>query len=68
MDLVSRVENLERQMMALASRPYTQRAEEAKSEALRVDAKADSINNEVLESAITMADFMEEYYLSQFGS
>ena len=66
MNLVSRVENLEKQMMALASRPYTQRSEEARAEAVKVDAKADSINNEVLESAITMADFMEEYYMSQF--
>ena len=65
-ELTLKLNNLEKNVMALASRKYGERAEEAKSEALRVDSKADNINNEVLESAITMADFMEEYYMSQF--
>lgn len=66
MSIIARIENLERQMASLASRPYTQRAEEAKAEAVKVDAKVESVSDEVIENASTFADFMEEYYMSQF--
>lgn len=68
-----RLLNLEKQFSALASRPYNARSEDAKAEALKaqteaVKAKADiqNVSDEVIENAGTLADFMEEYYLSQF--
>lgn len=65
--LENMVLDLQRQVKELASRPYTQRSEEAKGEALNAQAGVKCVNNEVLESAITMTDFLEEYYMSQYG-
>jgi len=64
--LAVQVENLEKQLTALASRPFTQRAEKAEAEALKVDTKVESVSDEVIANAATLADFLEEYYLSQF--
>ena len=66
MSIFKRLENLEKQMIALASRPYTQRAEEAKAEAVKAKAEIQIVSDEVVENAGTFADFLEEYYLSQF--
>ena len=64
--LENMVLDLQRQVKALASRPYTARAEDAKAEAQKVDAKVEDVSDEVIENAATFADFLEEYYLSQF--
>lgn len=64
--VLKRLENIERQMAALASRPYTQRAEEAKAEAEKAKAGIKTVSDEAVENAITMADFMEEYYMQQY--
>lgn len=64
--LENMVLDLQRQVKALASRPYTQRAEKAEAEALKVDAKVENVSDEVVANAATFADFLEEYYLSQF--
>lgn len=66
MDLIKRIENLERQMNNLASRPYTQRSEEAKAEAVKAQDEIKAVSDEAVENAITMADFMEEYYMQQY--
>ena len=65
--LENKVLDLERQLTALASRPYTQRAEDAKSEARKAQDNIQIVNDEVIEAEVSMADFMEEYYLSQLG-
>lgn len=62
----NKILDLERQLKALASRPYTQRAEEAKAEAVKAKADIQNVSDEVIENAGTFADFLEEYYLSQF--
>ena len=67
MTLEKRVENLEKQMVALASRPYTQRSEDAKKEAVKAQDEIQIVNEEVIETSVSIADFMEEYYLSQMG-
>ena len=63
----NKILNLEHQLKALASRPYTQRAEEAKTEAVKAQDNVQIVNDEVIEAEVSMADFMEEYYLSQLG-
>lgn len=60
------IRNLQRDLKALASRPYTQRAEEAKAEAEKAKAEIKAVSDEAVENAITMADFMEEYYMQQY--
>lgn len=67
MGVIERIENLEKQMQALASRPYTQRSEEAKAEAVKAQDEIQIANDEVIETSVSIADFMEEYYLSQMG-
>ncbi len=59
--------DLQRQLKALASRPYTQRSEEAKAEAVKAQDEFQIVNEEVIETSVSIADFMEEYYLSQMG-
>lgn len=63
----NKILNLERQLKALASRPYTQRAENAKAEAAKAQNEIQIVNEEVIETSVSIADFMEEYYLSQMG-
>ncbi len=60
------IKQLQKDVAALASRPYTQRAEEAKAEAEKAKAEIKAVSDEAVENAITMADFMEEYYLQQY--
>lgn len=62
----NKILDLERQLKALASRPYTQRSEEAKAEAEKAKAEIKAVSDEAVENAITMADFMEEYYMQQY--
>ena len=72
-EMESKILNLEQQLIALASRPYTQRAEEAKTEATRVGNKEEAdykeVSGEIVDAAVTMADFisdlMEDYYLKK---
>ena len=72
-EMESKILNLEQQLIALASRPYTQRAEEAKSEATKVGSKEEAdfnqASSEIVDAAVTMADFitdlMEDYYLKK---
>ena len=64
--LNTKLDNIERQLANLASRPYTQRAEEAKREAIVAQVAVQNVSDEVIENAGTFADFLEEYYLSQF--
>ena len=59
--------NLQSAVMALASRPYTERAENAKKIAVKVGIDLEVTNSEVADTAGTIADFMEEYYLNQLG-
>lgn len=65
--LENMVLDLQRQVKALASRPYTQRAEDARAEAVKAQTAVQIVNDEVIEAEVSMADFMEEYYLSQLG-
>ena len=65
--ILKRLENLERQMTALASRPYTQRSEEAKAEAMKAQGDVQIVNDAVVDADIALADFMEQYYLDQLG-
>lgn len=62
----NKILDLERQLKALASRPYTQRSEEAKAEAVKAQDEIKAVSDEAVENAITMADFMEEYYMQQY--
>lgn len=61
------IRDLQQSLKALASRPYTQRSEEAKAEAVKAQDKIQIVNDEVIETSVSIADFMEEYYLSQMG-
>lgn len=65
--ILKRLENLEKQMVALASRPYTQRSEEAKAEAMKAQGEIQTVNDAVADVDIALADFMEQYYLDQLG-
>ncbi len=72
-EMESRIMNLEQQLIALASRPYTQRVEETKSEVNRVGSKEEEdfiqVSSDIVDAAVTMADFitdlMEDYYLTK---
>ncbi len=66
-NIEARLTNFENQLKALASRPYTQRSEEAKAEAVKAQDEIQIVNEEVIETSVSIADFMEEYYLSQMG-
>lgn len=61
------IRDLQRGLKTLASRPYTQRAEDAKAEAVKAQDEIQITNDEVIETSVSIADFMEEYYLSQMG-
>ena len=65
--LHTKIDNIEKQVANLASRPYTRRAEEAKKVAIEAKAAAQNVSEEVIENAGTFADFLEEYYLSQLS-
>ena len=62
-ELSIRVENLEKQLTALASRKYGERAEKALSETARVETKHDTaideIDEEVAETLLLIADIMK---------
>ncbi len=60
------IRQLQKNVAALASRPYTQRSEEAKAEAVKAQDEIKAVSDEAVENAITMADFMEEYYMQQY--
>lgn len=60
MDIIKRIENLERQMANLASRPYTQRAEDAKSEAVKAQTAAEEAEKENAENLLSMVEAMLE--------
>lgn len=63
----TKLENIEKQLNNLASRPYTKRTEEAKKVAIAAQAAVQNVSEEVIENAGTLADFLEEYYLSQLS-
>lgn len=58
--LENMVLDLQRQVQALASRPYTQRAEEAKAEAVNAVSAAEEAEKENAENLLTMVDAMLE--------
>lgn len=60
------IRQLQKDIAALVSRHYTQRAEEAKAEAVKAQDEIKAVSDEAVENAITMADFMEEYYMQQY--
>lgn len=62
----TRIENLEKQVANLASRNYGERADKARIEAEKTQAEIKAVSDEAVENAITMADFMEEYYMQQY--
>lgn len=62
-ELELKVLNLEKCVLALASRKVTEKAENAFSEALRIEAKADSaideVDEEVAEALLLIAEVMK---------
>lgn len=56
----SKILDLEKQLKALASRPYTQRAEEAKAEAVNAVSAAEEAEKENAENLLAMVDAMLE--------
>lgn len=60
MNIVKRIENLENQLKALASRPYTQRSEEAKAEAVKAQDSAEEAEKENAENLLSMVEAMLE--------
>lgn len=58
--------NLQKSVIALAKRNYGEKAENAKIEAEKAKAEIKAVSDEAVENAITMADFMEEYYMQQY--
>lgn len=58
--LENKVLNLERQLKALASRPYTQRSEEAKAEAVKAQDSAEEAEKENAENLLSMVEAMLE--------
>jgi hypothetical protein len=59
--------NLQKSVIALAKRNYGEKAENAKIEAVKAQDEIQIVNEEVIETSVSIADFMEEYYLSQMG-
>lgn len=56
----NKILDLERQLKALASRPYTQRAEEAKAEAVKAQNSAEEAEKENAENLLSMVEAMLE--------
>lgn len=65
-DLIAKIMNLEKQFNNLASRDYGEKAENARIEVEKAKAEIKAVSDEAVENAITMADFMEEYYMQQY--
>lgn len=65
-ELLTKITNLEKQFNKLASRDYGERADKARIEAEKAQAEIKAVSDEAVENAITMADFMEEYYMQQY--
>lgn len=65
------IQNLQKSIQSLASRNYNGRIDDTKGEirATKAEGKADiqSVSNEIADASMTMANFMEEYYLSNFS-
>ena len=59
--------NLPNSVQALASRPYTERAEKASGEARKAQGDVQLVNESVTDTDVALADFMEQYYLDQLG-
>lgn len=62
-ELAVRAENLEKQLTALASRKYGERAEQALSETTRVETKhdqaIDEVDEEIADALLLIADIMK---------
>lgn len=56
----NKILNLEHQLKALASRPYTQRSEEAKAEAVKAQNSAEEAEKENAENLLSMVEAMLE--------
>ena len=52
------IRQIQRDITALASRPYTERAESAKSEATKVGTDLEALDEEVAESVLALAETM----------
>ncbi len=60
------IKTLQNDIKALASRNYNGRIDDTKGEIRATKAEIKTVSDETVENAITMADFMEEYYMQQY--
>ncbi len=60
------IKSLRNDIKALASRNYNGRIDNTKGEVAATKAEIKTVSDETVENAITMADFMEEYYMQQY--
>lgn len=58
--------NLQNNLNALMSRNTNGRIDDTKGEVRATKAEIKTVSDETVENAITMADFMEEYYMQQY--